>query len=388
MDTAAAWIFWGSAAVLFYTYAGFGLLVVFWGAVRRRLVHSDDITPSVSLIVAAYNEEEVIEEKLRNCLLLDYPSRSLEVILASDGSDDRTESIACTYSGGSIRLLALPRRGKIHALADAVQRARGEILVFSDANTLLHASALRKLVRNFADSRVGGVCGNQMHTKNPGSDSSEGGESLYWSYDKWLKTMETRTGSIVSADGAIYAIRRHLFRKPEITAVTDDFAISTAVVEQGYRLVFEAEALAYEPATGAARREFQRKVRLMNRGMRGVLLRRRLLNPFRFGFYSLTLFSHKVVRRVAPVFLITLFLASLSLADQPFFARLALLQAGFYSLAFLGWCLKSRSLGRVKILSLPFFYCMANAAALVALVKLVRGERIERWQPQRQALKA
>ena len=379
-------VFWASVLILAYTYAGFPVLVAFWGILRRMRVRQEEVTPSVSVVVAAYNEEDVIADKLRNCLALDYPAEALEIIVASDGSDDRTEAIVAGCADPRLHLLALPRRGKIHALYDAVSRTRSEILVFSDANTMLHPQALHKLVRNFADVTVGGVCGNQVHVKNQRADSSEGGESLYWSYDKWLKGMQTRTGSIVAADGALYAIRRNLFRMPERTAVTDDFAISTAVVQQKRRLVFEAEALGFEKATGAAGREFRRKVRLMNRGMRGVLLRRELLNPFRYGFYAVILFSHKVVRRLAPIFLLSLLASNLFLTHRRFYAVTAVLQLSFYLLAAAGGLLKSRRAGRQKLLSIPFFYCLANAAALVALAGLVRGEQIERWQPQRRAL--
>ncbi len=388
MHGIGTWTFWLALGLLAYTYAGFGALVIVWGSLRRRRVRKEDGIHSVSLIVAAYNEEDVIADKLHNCLALDYPREFLEIIVASDGSDDNTEALVAAEAGDCVRLLALPRRGKIHALRDAVARAQGDILVFSDANTMLHANAVRMLVRNFADPEVGGVCGNQVVVKSGSGDSSESGEALYWNNDKWLKSMQTNTGSIVAADGAIYAIRRALFRCPENAAVTDDFAISTAVVQQGTRLVFEPEALAYEKAAGAAEREFSRKVRLMTRGMRGVLLRRALLNPFRYGFYSLILFSHKIVRRLAPVFLIGLALGNLALVTNGAYAWLALLQASFYLLAALGWLLRARALGRLPFLALPFFFCLANVAALVALSKLLRGERIERWEPQRRAAAA
>jgi hypothetical protein len=240
------------------------------------------------------------------------------------------------------------------------------------------------LARNFADPEVGGVCGNQMHGRSPGRDSSGDGERLYWSYDKRLKVLESATGSIVSADGAIYAIRRSLYRRPESDAVTDDFAISTAVIAQGYRLVFEPEAIAWEPPAGAARLEFDRKVRIMTRGLRGVLLRRALLNPFRYGFYAVVLASHKALRRLAPVFLLILLVASLAAArDGAVYRGAAVAQGVFYALAGAGGLLKGTRFGRHKLLCAPFFYCLANSAALVALTKILRGRRIERWSPQR-----
>ncbi len=386
------WAFWLSLAVPLYVYAGFPLLVGLVGWWRRRQVRKQPITPAMSLIIAAYNEERHIAERLENALALDYPRDALEIIVALDGSDDATAAIVATYAPQGVRLLTLPRRGKLHALTAAVAQARGDLLVFSDANTLYDARALRMLARNFADPEVGGVAGRKIYTTQSGSDSSSQGERLYWSYDTWLKQMESLTGSIVAADGAIYAIRRTLYCAPTTAAVTDDFALSTAVIEQGYRLVFEPEACAYEDALPAAEREFWRKVRLMTRGLRGVLLRKRLLNPWRYGFYALVLFSHKVLRRLVPVFLLLLFVTSLLvslLVSLPassggaLYSSAAVAQVLFYALAGAGYVLRRTRVGQKKYLALPFFYCLANAAALVALIQVIRGQHIALWQPQR-----
>jgi cellulose synthase/poly-beta-1,6-N-acetylglucosamine synthase-like glycosyltransferase len=386
MTVAAQIFFWGCVALLAYVYAGFALLVALWAVWRGRPVHQRSIAPAVSLVVAAYNEARGIAAKLDNALALDYPRDKLEILVASDGSDDGTEKIVAGYADRGVQLLALPRRGKLHALDAAIDRAHGEILVFSDANTYFDPQAVRMLARNFADLSVGGVCGNQRHRRDTGRDSSGEGEKLYWSYDKSLKALESRTGSIVSADGAIYAIRRSLYRKPASAAVTDDFAISTAVIEQGARLVYEPAAVAYEDAVGDARGEFGRKVRIMTRGWYGVLLRRRLLDPRRYGFYAVVLWSHKVLRRLSPLFLLALFAAGLVAANSgPVYATAAVAQAGLYALAFAGWALKRSRAGRRGVLYAPFFFVLANAAALVALSRLVRGQRVERWQPQRPA---
>lgn len=378
--------FWLALAMLLYVYAGFSLLVLVMGRLRHRHVKQAAITPRMSLIIPVWNEERAIAARLENALALDYPAAALEIIVTSDGSSDRTEEIVTGYETRGVRLLRLPRRGKIHAMKEAIALATGELLVFSDANSMYERNALRMLSRNFADPEVGGVCGNQIYLKaNKKSDTASQGETLYWSFDKWLKTNESLTGSIVSAHGAIYAIRRALYRPPESAAVTDDFAISTAVVEQGYRLVFESEAIAYEEPVPAAHREFGRKVRIMNRGLRGVLLRKRLLNPFRYGFYSLELLSHKVLRRLVPIFLLVMLAASLMLhARQQFYFIAAAAQLGFYVMAGAGYLLRRHRLGRLKFLYIPFFYCLANAAALLAIIKLLLGNRVELWQPQRQ----
>jgi cellulose synthase/poly-beta-1,6-N-acetylglucosamine synthase-like glycosyltransferase len=376
--------FWLAAGALVYVYAGFPALVGAVGWARRRTVHKKPITPSVSLIIAAYNEEESIGRRLENALALDYPQEALEIIVASDGSTDQTEEIVERFVNSRVRLLRLPRRGKIPALNAAVAQAQGEILVFSDANSMCEPQALRKLAQNFADAQVGGAVGNTGYYISPQSESSSRGEGLYWSYDTWLKQLESFSGSVVSAHGGLYAIRRELYKPVPDPAVTDDFAISTGVIEQGRRLVFEREAQSYEGAVPKAAREFQRRTRLMTRGLRGLLLRRRLLNPFRYGFYSVVLFSHKVLRRLLPIALLTLLASSLALSASGGFYRLAAAgQLIFYSAAGAGYLLRRTRWGHHKFLYVPFFYCMANAAACVAVIKLIFGERIVLWQPQR-----
>jgi cellulose synthase/poly-beta-1,6-N-acetylglucosamine synthase-like glycosyltransferase len=380
-----AWVgFWLAVASLTYVYAGYPALVAAVGWLRRRDVNKKPITPSVTLIIAAYNEEEGIGQRLGNALTMDYPPDALEIIVASDGSTDGTEEIVQRYADHGVRLLKLPRRGKIYALNTAATQARGEILLFSDANSICEPQALRKLVQNFADVEVGGVVGNTGYTLSSGSESSSRGERLYWNYDSCLKQLESLSGSVVSAHGGMYAIRRDLYRSVPDPAVTDDFAISTAVVEQGRRLVFESEARSYEVAVAKAGREFQRRIRLMTRGLRALLLRKRLLNPFRYGFYSVALFSHKVLRRFQAVGLLILFASSLALGPSGgLYSSAFVAQVAFYGAAGAGYLLRRTQLGHRTYLYVPFFYCMANAAALLAVAKLMLGERIALWEPQR-----
>jgi len=388
MTGLAVWIFWISVACLLYVYAGFPLLVAVVGWLRRRKVRTAPVTPRVSLIIAAYNEGAVIGERLENALALDYPPERLQILVAADGCTDATEAIAGCYADRGVEVLSLPRQGKIRALNEAAARATGEILVFSDANIMCHPGALKALTRNFADPEVGGVAGCTGYKLEEASESSGQGERLYWDYDTWLKRLESATGSIVSAHGGLYAVRRQLFRPVSDSAVTDDFAISTGVIEEGFRLVFEPDARASEYAVPKAQREFRRRVRLMTRGLRGVILRRRLLNPARYGFYAVVLFSHKVLRRLVPVPLVAIAAASAYLAPaHPFYLAVAASQALFYALAALGFLLRRAAAGRLKVVYIPFYYCMANVACGVALVQLLRGRRIELWQPQRQAVR-
>lgn len=379
-------LFWGSLGLIFYTYLIFPLLVILRGLAwpKRYRIQEPGTLPVVSVVIAAYNEEKAIAEKLDNILSLDYPADRLEVVIASDGSTDRTDAIVRRYEDRGIKLLSLPRLGKAGALNAAVSASKGEILVFSDANSMYKSDAIRSLVRPFADPTVGGVAGNQRYLKKKGVADAGAGERSYWNFDRILKQFESSAGNAIAATGAIYAIRRSLF-EPVMEGVTDDFFTSTSVIAQGYRLVFAPDAVAYESVAGTSGMEFGRKVRVITRGLRAVLVaRRELLNPFRYGFYAIQLFSHKVLRRIIVYPLLVMFLVNPFLWQSGPFYQLAMLgQLGFYSLALMGFVLDGTRLGRRKIFALPFYFCLVNAAVLVASLNIIRGQQIKRWEPQR-----
>ena len=304
-----ALLFWLAVGLVVYTYVGFPLLVLASRQIRPRPHRTADITPSVSVIIAAHDEAASIGPRVDNLLALDYPADRLEVVIASDGSTDATVEEARRRSDPRIRVLDLPRTGKATALNTAVAASTGEILVFSDANTAYAPDAIRQLVRSFADPEVGGVAGNQVYLptarRTVRRDSSAAtavgvGERSYWDFDRLVKDAESLGGSVISATGAIYALRRELFVEvPD--GVTDDFVTSTRVIAAGRRLVFEPAAVALEPVAGSSGREYRRKVRIMTRGLRGVAVARGLLDPRRYGFYALQLVTHKVLRRLMAI---------------------------------------------------------------------------------------
>jgi len=380
-------LFWVSVGLILYTYFVFPLLVLVRGVFRQRPYKSEDLSPApfISVIIAAYNEEKAIGEKLENILSLDYPADRLEVVIASDGSTDGTDAIIKKYEGQGIRLVSLPRQGKAAALNAAVSSSQGDILVFSDANSMYREDALRALVRPFADPNIGGVAGNQCYVKKDRKSSVAIGERSYWDFDRIMKQLESRAGSTISATGAIYAIRRSLFQSV-VEGVTDDFVTSTGVIAQGYRLVFASDAVAFELAAGTSRIEFGRKIRVITRGLLAVFrVRRALLDPFKYRFYAIQLFSHKVLRRVIVYPLLLLFLVNLFLWTLHPFYQLAMVgQLVFYSLALLGWLLNATRFGRLKLFSVPFYFCLVNAAVLVATINILRGRQIKRWEPMRE----
>ena len=376
-------IFYLLAAVVAWAYLGYPLAVLLRGFIWRKPYLREPITPKVSMIIACHNEDEGIEAKLNNILSLDYPKELLEVIIASDGSTDKTEEIVSRYTNDQIRLLCLPRGGKTPALNAAVAQANGEILLFSDANSMYREDAIRKIVQPFADANVGGVAGNQVYRDAERTGIAADGENSYWNFDRVLKVAQSRSGNAISATGAIYAIRRSLFQQvPE--GVTDDFVTSTRIIAQKKRLVFEPEAICYEPVAGSAKAEFGRKTRVITRGLRGIIEMRELLNPFQYGFYALQLFSHKVLRRLVVFPLIALAILSPLLWGNGWFYQVAtVLQGSLYGAAMIGLVMSRFQFKSPRFISVPFYFCMVNAAVVVAVYKIVRGERIAIWSPAR-----
>lgn len=376
-------VFWFCVGLIAYTYAGFPVLLAIRALLFKRPFCAADITPRVSLVIAAHNEAASIGSKLENALTLDYPRPQFEVIVASDGSTDGTDDIVRCFSDRGVKLLSLPRGGKAAALNGAVAVTTGDVLVFSDANSIFDTDAIRALVRPLGDPEVGGVAGDQRYLPAAEHRGCHDGERRYWDLDRRLKRWQSQAGNVTSATGAIYAIRHALFTTvPE--GVTDDFAVSTAVIAQGYRLVFASDAVAYEPTTEFTEAEFARKIRIITRGLRGILERPALFNPLRYGFYSLQLFSHKVLRRLMAFPLLTLVAVSPWLwAAGTLYRAVVLAQFVVYACAALGWLLETTRAGRFKLFSLPLFFVLVNAASFVAVGNVLRGRRIVIWQTKR-----
>jgi glycosyltransferase involved in cell wall biosynthesis len=376
--------FWLSVGWVAYTYAGFPILVALRGIFRHRPLAIGESLPSITVVVPAYNESATIVEKLANTLALEYPPESLEVIVASDGSEDGTNERVAQFGRG-VRLLTLPRLGKNGALTRAASDARGEILVFTDADTKLTERTLVRIAAPFADPDVGGVAGERRHghESEPGRSAADQGKRL-------LRRLMSRAGSVTSAEGQIYAIRRELFQ-PVPENVLDDFWISTRVVAAHRRLVYEPEAASY-PMEGATvvRQPFERMVRMTGPLFRAVWLRRDLLNPAEYGFYSLQLISHKLMRRLLFVPLIGLAMTAPRLNSSGRVYRAAGLAQGLlHGAALAGLLLRGTRLGRLPPLKAALAFDRKNVAATVALIQQLRGmrPRDDLWEPQRAELR-
>jgi cellulose synthase/poly-beta-1,6-N-acetylglucosamine synthase-like glycosyltransferase len=384
-----ALLFWGSIGLILFTYAGFPLILALRAAVvsRRKGVRpqipaaiTDDSLPRISILIAVHNEADCIIHKLENLRSLRYPHSEIEIIVASDGSTDQTNDLVSGYSDPRVRLLILPRQGKNATLNAAASISRGEILVFTDADTLMKEDALLHLVLPFKDSSIGGVGGDYRYLSQ-NTHSNE--EKTYWKYDRFLKYLQSSAKNMTSATGQIYAIRRSLFR-PIPQKLVDDFYTSVQVPASHLRLLFEPRAIAYGPMAKAGKPEFDRKVRVVTGGLRTVWTVRQLLNPIRYGFYAFQLLTHKLLRRVVIIPLVLIAVSSIALWQQGWFYQLALCgQILLHGLAFAGYLLRERAAGRMKVFSLPFFFDLVNLACLVAFFNLLRGVRHDIWNPAR-----
>ncbi len=352
---------WGSIAVVFYAYAGYGLAIWLVSRVMNQPVRRSGDLPSVTLLIAAFNEEDVIAAKLENSFALDYPRELLEIVVVADGSSDGTCDEVRRFADRGVRLAHQPeRRGKNHAMSRAVPTARGEILVFSDANAFFEPKALRMLVRNFGDPDVALVAGEKRVARGDGTIGAA--EGMYWRYESWLKRLDSRVSSVMGAAGEIFAIRKGLYEPPPADAIIEDFMLSMGLVRQGWRVVYEPAASAVEEASPNASEEFKRKVRIVAGGWQAVVRLWPLMTPSH-GIVAFQYVSHRVLRWVAVPFLLpAIAVLNLALVAQPLYQALLSLQAAFYGLAVLGWALEKRGT-TWKPAYLPFFFVFLNWAA-------------------------
>jgi cellulose synthase/poly-beta-1,6-N-acetylglucosamine synthase-like glycosyltransferase len=347
---------------------------------KKREVQIGIMQPKVTLIISVYNEEKVIAHKLNNALALNYPPDKLEILVASDCSTDRTEEIVKEYADKGVTLsIQKERLGKTAAINSNVPLARGEIIIFTDANAMYNTEALNMLVRNFYDESVGCVTGETRLLNPEGTPKGEN-EKTYYDYDTFLKIKESAIGSVVGADGAIFAIRKGLFQ-PLSNDMINDFVIPLRVVSSGYRVVYEPEAFLYEPTATPLKGGFKRRVRIINRALFGLFAVPEVLNPFHTGFFSVQVISRKLLRWTAPIFIIAIFISNMLLLEKPFYMATFLLQAIFYFMAFLSYIGLNRL--NIPLINFPYYFCEANAAALIAFIKFLRGERIVVWEPLR-----
>jgi cellulose synthase/poly-beta-1,6-N-acetylglucosamine synthase-like glycosyltransferase len=372
-------LFWVSLTTIFYTFAGYPVLVHLLAKFRARRVAKAAITPTVSVVIACLNEEKTIASRIDNLLESHYPAEGFEIIVISDGSTDSTVEIVNRYAEKRVRAFHYDeRRGKPTALNLGIENATGEIIIFTDARQSFEPGVIRELVGNFADPSVGAATGAYVMNDAQGSTVGEG-VGFYWKYEEWIRRSEARFASVIGATGAIYAIRKRLWQRLPAETLLDDVYTPMRIALQGYRVVFEGKALAHDVAAKTAAKEFSRKVRTLMGNYQLCQLMPQLLLPV--DGLRLQFFSHKLMRLAAPIFMLLLVIANLVLAMQStgtveviFYQTSLAGQFIFYASVVLGWVL-SGSPRKVRLFNVAYVFSVMNAAALVGLFYFVLGKR-------------
>lgn len=378
-------IFWFSMIMVVLVTVGYPIFLAVVGPLVRRQRRLDRAEPMVSLIITAYNEEGCVARKIENSLALTYPRECLEIIVASDGSSDRTDEIVQSFRDRGVRLCRFPRTGKTGVQNQVARSAKGEILVFSDANAMYRPDAIRKLVRNFADPEVACVSGQLVYqTDRAGAGDSE---RSYWDYEKFMKRRESDLSSLIGANGSIYAVRRAEYVEIDNDLISD-LVEPLALVQRGKRVVYEPEAVSVEEASANYSVEFRRKVRILTRSIRGILHMRMLFNPFRYGIFSFQLFMHKLMRYMVPLFLLTGAISLTALAAFGRYRLLFLLATGIVvATIFVGRRSRpQRPTPLIRACHLLYYYLMVNYALILAWINVVKGARMVLWAPDRKGM--
>ncbi len=367
-----------------YVYLGYPvLLIVLDKLVNGKAIRTADIQPAVSLIVSCYNEVDVIEQKINNCLAIDYPKHDLEIIFVSDGSDDGTDQLIKQYTNEHIKLIRQEGRlGKTLGLNLALAEAQGDIVVFSDANAMYEENALKMLVRNFNDSTVGYVVGAAIY-RDDEETSAGTSENIYWEYEIFIKKIESKLHSVVGGDGAIYAIRKSLY-EPLDQEDINDFVNPLQIIAKGYRGVFDADAICYEQTAGDFDKEGKRKQRIVNRSFTGLMKNKTVLNPFKYGFYSLEILSHKLLRWLIPFFILIAAAGTIMLAQTEIvvFQCMLLLGILFIWSILIGRLIKNWP-GCPSILLIPYYFYLVNINSLRGILQSLRGNVQITWSTPR-----
>jgi biofilm PGA synthesis N-glycosyltransferase PgaC len=378
------YIFWVFFLTLFYTYIGYGILLFFLVKIKLFFTEKQSLSvnslPSITLLVSAYNEERHITEKINNSLGLDYPKDKIQFLFVTDGSMDNTPEIVSRYK--QIQLMHQPQRqGKIMAVQRAMSEVTGEIVVFTDTNSLLNKEALKNIVRHFVNEKVGVVSGEKRILYRKADEAAGAGEGFYWKYESKLKKWDDELYSVMGAAGELFAIRTDLYEPVPKDSLIEDFYMSFKIVEKGYKIAYEPNAYAMEEPSASVKEELKRKVRIAAGGIQSIVRLKELLNPFKYGVITFQYISHRVLRwTLAPLALPVIFFFNIMLWDHGLLYQAILVnQIFFYISALLGFFLEKKKI-RLKLLFIPYYFCMMNYAVYAGFMRYIRGSQSVLWE--------
>jgi len=378
-------LFWTLLGLILYCYFGYPLLIALLSQLFPKEIRKASIFPSVSIIIAAHNEEDVIKAKLDNLLALDYPYDKIEILIGSDASTDKTNEIIQNYRDPRLHaFIHAQRRGKMMTVNELAAQSKHEIIFFNDARQLLEKNALKNLVQNFADPVVGCASGELLFHKTEGGTAQ--GVNFYWEYEKFIRAHEARVHSMLGATGAIYAIRKSLYVPAPADVVLDDMFTPFKIIAQGHRAIFDGTAHAFDNAAHSATEEYRRKARTLYGNYQIFFLFPGLFNPFKSPI-AIQLFSHKFLRVMVPFFMIILFSINFLIIDAGIYKLLFGLQLIFYAAAFTGALARGQKCGifnpLIKLCYVPYVFCLLNAAALAGFYRFIASKQEITWQKAR-----
>ncbi len=391
MITTFFWIFWIALSIVLYTYVGYGVIIYILAKAFPHKKAADTplsvFEPAVTLIIAAYNEEHYIEQKIKNSLSLDYPSDKLKIWFVTDGSNDNTAEIVRRFD--SVTLFHQPERlGKINAVNRVMKFVKTPFVIFCDANTDLNIDAIKNIVRHYQDDEVGGVAGEKRIFKNDEDNASGAGEGMYWKYESFLKRKDAEVYSVVGAAGELFSIRTELFEETEKDIIIEDFYMSLRIAARGFRFMYEPDAYATETASESVGEEWKRKVRICAGAFQAMIKLRYLLNPFRYGILSFQYVSHRVLRwTLAPLSLLLILVSNIYLAmDGHIIYKLILAaQILFYVIAYLGYQYQDKKIA-IKGFFVPYYFVVMNLSVYAGLVRFLRGKQSVMWEKSKRAV--
>lgn len=380
-------IFWISIFLIVYTFVGYGfvlyLLVKIKAVFKKPFIfRQNELLPTVTVLIAAYNEEDIIDEKVENTLNLNYPKDKIQLIFITDGSSDQTAAKIGRYTGVTL-LHDDVRAGKMAAIKRAIPYIKGEITVFTDANTFLNADAVKELVKHYQNPKVGAVAGEKRILVEETADASSAGEGFYWKYESKLKKWDYELYSNVGAAGELFSIRTALYQPVESDTIIDDHMIAMRIAEKGYIIAYEPEAYAMETASADVKEELKRKIRIAAGGIQSVLRLKQAANPFHNPLFTFQYISHRVLRwTITPFLLILVFILNGIIAltsDSFFYQSLFAMQILFYGLSLVGLYFERKNI-RVKALFIPYYFCVMNYAVLAGIVRYYKKNQSAAWE--------
>jgi cellulose synthase/poly-beta-1,6-N-acetylglucosamine synthase-like glycosyltransferase len=370
--------------LLSYTFSGYFLFLKVLSFFKSNPIIKGEDVPAATLLIPVYNGEKQIKDKLENCLSLFYPKNKLEIMVISDCSTDKTEEIVSSFKDKGVKLLRLEKRsGKTKALNSALKEVRSELVFFSDASTLLNKDSLIKIVKNFADASVGCVSGEDRSISTL-QEKGKSGEGVYVGMEMKLRRMESIICNLTGVSGCLYAIRRELVNQIPHNLI-DDFYLPLQVVKQGKRVISEPEGIAYVTGVSNFKEEFRRRRRTALGGLEVFFSELSLLNPFKYGFFSLELLSHKLLRWLTPFLLLLLFLCNLFLLQHFIFKLTLLIElfSFFIALSYLLFLVNKKLTGLLSLMESIFYFYLVNLAILLAWAKFILGKREIIWEPSK-----